>query len=148
MKRTVTVVLAVVVVIAVLVEGGFYLFERHDRGTIAAAATVSCAGKDTAATSQMLPSGLPLTQGATVLRVASQGSTTVAFASLPGGREDLVAKRDAVVQDLTSAGYRVTGTDQEPTYEAEAQFTGPKAGSLRVKPLCTGLLELRYTIDK
>lgn len=53
-----------------------------------------------------------------------------------------------MLNDLKKAGYRVTGTDQEPTYEAEAQFTGPHNGSLRVKPLCTGQLEVRYKIEK
>ena len=137
--------LAVVLAAAVL-GGGVALFERRERAGIAEAATVGCDGR-TASSASALPFSLPLTDREQVLRVAEQGATTVAFASLPGGRDDVVATRDLVLRDLEAAGYRVTGTDQEPGYEAEAQLAGPRTGTLRVKPLCTGLLEVRYKIE-
>ena len=82
-----------------------------------------------------------------MLNVATQGATTVVFASEPGGRDDIVAVRDKVLADLAKAGYRVVGTDQEPGYEAEAELAGTHPGSLKVSPLCEGLLEVRYKIE-
>lgn len=133
---------------ALLAGAGFYGFERFERGEIAQQATVAC-GDDAApaAGSADLPFDLPLSEGEAVLRTATQGATTVAFASLEGGRDDIVETRDAVLRDLEAVGYRVTGTDQEPGYEAEAQLAGPHTGTLRVKPLCEGLLEVRYKIE-
>lgn len=87
MNRGVKIVLAVVVAVAVLAGGGFYLFERHDRATLVAAAGEACGDKTNASTQQQLPLGLPLTEGASVLRSDTQGSTSVAFASLPGDRD-------------------------------------------------------------
>lgn len=145
--RTPLEVVSVVVALAVLGSGGFFVFERFERAGIAEQATVACDGK-TSSTASALPFDLPLTDGEKVLRIAEQGATTVAFASVPGGRDDIVAERDLVLEDLEAAGYRVTGTDQEPGYEAEAQLAGPHEGTLRVKPLCTGLLEVRYKIEQ
>lgn len=139
--------IAVLLSLVVLASGGFYLFERFERSEIAGAAGEPC-GDRTTSTADALPFDLPLTDGATVLRVDTQGATTVAFASIPGGRNDIVDQRDQVLRDLEGAGYEVTGTDQEPTFEAEAQLTGANAGTLRVKPLCEGLLEVRYKIEK
>ena len=138
---------AIAVVTAVVLGGaGFAVFERFERAGIAEAATDGCEGRTTS-TASALPLDLPLSDGEQVLRVATQGATTVAFASLPGSREDIVARRDTVLRDLAAAGYRVTETDQEPGYEAEAQIAGPHEGTLRVKPLCTGLLEVRYKLE-
>lgn len=130
----------------VLGAGGFAGFELVERSEIAGAATEPCDGR-TASTASALPFGLPLSEGEQVLRVATQGATTVAFATVPGDRDSIVDERDAVLADLERAGYRVTGTDQEPGYEAEAQLAGPHTGTLRVKPLCEGLLEVRYKIE-
>lgn len=139
---------AIAVVSAVMLGGaGFVVFEKFERAGIAEAATVDCEGRTTS-TASALPLDLPLSEGAQVLRVDTQGATTVAFASLPGGRDDIVARRDAVLRDLQAAGYRVTGSDQEPGFEAEAQIAGPHEGTVRIKPLCTGLLEVRYKIEQ
>lgn len=139
---------AIALVTAVALGGaGFAVFERFERAGIAEAASDTCEGRITS-TASALPFDLPLSVGEQVLRVDTQGVTTVAFASLPGGRDDIVARRDAVLRDLQAAGYRVTETDQEPGYEAEAQLAGPHVGTLRVKPLCTGLLEVRYKIEQ
>lgn len=141
-------VLLPLLVLAVLAGVGFYLFERHERAGIAEAASVPCGDEAKPTTASALPYGIPLSQDETVLRVAKQGATVVAFASLPGGRDDIVGKRDAVLVDLAKVGYEVVETDQEPGYEAEAQVEGPHTGTLRVKPLCDGLLEVRYKIEE
>jgi len=145
-------VVALVAVLALLAIGGigFALFERHERGGLAATSEHACAGRDqpAAGAPAELPLGLPATAGETVLSTAEQGRTLVAFASLPGGRDDIVAVRDRVLTDLGTAGYEVVGTDQEPGYEAEAELAGTHEGTLKVSPLCEGLLEVRYKIDR
>lgn len=80
--------------------------------------------------------------------MTTQGKTTVAFAKIPGGRDDIVAVRDRVLADLKTAGYTTVGTDQEPGYEAEAELGGKHDGTLKVSPLCEGLLEVRYKIQQ
>ena len=140
--------LAALVAVGVLAGVGVVLFERHERAGIAEAAQVPCGVQASPTTASALPYGIPLSKGETVLRVAKQGATVVAFASLPGGRDDVVAVRDAVLEDMAALGYAVEGTDQEPGYEAEAQVAGPHTGTLRVKPLCEGLLEVRYKVEE
>ena len=143
--------IAVVVVVALagVAGGGFAVFEHFERGGLAAKSENACGdrAKPDADAPVALPLGLPLTEGETVLRVATQGATTVAFASEPGGREDIVAVRDKVLADLATAGYTVVDTDQEPGYEAEAELGGTHPGSVKVSPLCEGLLEVRYKIE-
>lgn len=141
--------LVVVLVLAALGGLGFALVERHNRGSLVKKSEQACGGRDmpAAGAPSTLPLGLPSTAGATVLSVAMQGRTTVAFAKVPGSRDDIVATRDRVVGDLTAAGYRVVGTDQEPGFEAEAQLAGTRTGTLKVSPLCGGLLEVRYKIE-
>jgi hypothetical protein len=138
-------------VLAVLAAGGagFAVFEHYEREGLATKSTQSCGGRDVPVPGAptTLPLDLPLTEGETVLDVATQGRTTVAFASEPGGRDDIVAVRDKVLADLARAGYTVVGTDQEPGYEAEAELAGTHPGSLKVSPLCEGLLEVRYKIE-
>lgn len=93
-----------------------------------------------------LPLDLPLPPGGVVRTVAEQGRTSVSLLSVPGGAGDLVRVRDEVVQGLVEGGYRLVGTDEEPGVEAEAEVAGRYDGTLRVKPLCDGLLEVRYAI--
>lgn len=145
-------VLALVVVVALPAVGGvgWALFERHERGGLVTASERPCDGREqpVAGVPATLPLQLPVTQGSTLLRVRTQGSTTVAFARVPGGRGDIVAVRDRVLADLKGAGYATTGTDQEPGYEAEAEVKGRYEGTLKVSPLCTGVLEVRYKIEQ
>ncbi len=143
MKRILLALLALLVVGG----GGFYLFEKHERAGLAGAATEACGDEDAPSTTATLPFDLPLPEGGAVLRSDKQGATTVAFASVPGGRDDIVEQRDAVLEQLKTKGYTVAGTDQEPGYEAEAQLEGTHTGTLRVKPLCKGQLEVRYKIE-
>lgn len=147
MTKLLKIALTVLVLLAALGGLGFYLFERNERAGLAGAAAEPCGDSAAPSGATSLPLDLPLPDGARVLRTAMQGATTVAFASIPGDRDSLVQVRDAVLDGLRAAGYRVDGTDQEPTFEAEAQISGPHEGSIRVKPLCTGLLELRYRIS-
>lgn len=125
---------------------GFTGFEVLERSELAGKATQDCSIEDRS-TATALPLGLPLTDGEEILDITSQGRTVVAFASEPGGRDDIVAVRDRVLVDLKGAGYTVVGTDQEPGYEAEAEISGPHEGTVKVSPLCTGLLEVRYKLE-
>lgn len=145
-------VLALVVVLVLAAVGGigFALFERHDRGSLVSKSERACDGREkpVAGAPADLPLGLPRTAATTVLNVTAQGATTVAFARAEGGRDDIVAVRDRVLDDLKGAGYTVVGTDQEPGYEAEAELKGRYAGTVKVSPLCDGLLEVRYKIER
>jgi hypothetical protein len=146
-NRLWTKVVAGIVVVAALVGLGFYLFERHERSGIAAKAEEPCGTLDTPAAGATLPAGLALPADQKLLRVQTQGKTTVAFTSTAGGRDDIVATRDRVLDLLKTRGFTVKGTDQEPGYEAEAELSGVVEGTIRVKPLCTGRLEIRYKIE-
>jgi hypothetical protein len=145
MRTPVKVAVAVVALVA-LGGAGFAGFEVFERSELAGKASKDCTFEDKT-TVTALPLGLPLTDGEEIIDIASQGRTTVAFASAPGGRDDIVEVRDKVLADLKAAGYTVDGTDQEPGYEAEAQISGPHEGTLKVSPLCTGLLEVRYKLE-
>jgi hypothetical protein len=145
-------VIGLVVVLALVAVGGigFALFERHERGGLVTASERPCDGREAPVSG--VPSGMPLqlpmTQGGTLLDVQRQGSTTVAFVKVGGGRSDIVDVRDRVLGELKGAGYATSGTDQEPGYEAEAEVRGRYEGTLKVSPLCTGLLEVRYKIEQ
>jgi hypothetical protein len=147
MKSPVAKVLIAVVVLALVGGLGFYLFERNERSGIAAKASEPCGTLDTPESGATLPAGLALPPGQKLLRVQTQGKTSVAFASTAGGRDDIVKVRDDVLALLKTGGFTVKGTDQEPGYEAEAEVAGPVEGTIRVKPLCEGRLEVRYKIE-
>lgn len=147
MRSTAGRVVVAVVVLALLGGLGFYLFERNERSGIASKASEPCATLDTPESGATLPTGLALPPGQKLLRVQTQGKTSVAFASTAGGRDDIVKVRDDVLTLLKAAGFTVKGTDQEPGYEAEAEVSGPAEGTVRVKPLCEGRLEVRYKIE-
>lgn len=91
-----------------------------------------------------LPSGFPLLTDQVLYDQVTQGKTTVVFGSVPG--KDFVAARDELVEQLRSAGYTIVGTDQE-SVEAEAEFSGPRRGTIRVQPRCAGQLTVRYTFN-
>lgn len=142
------VLLAVLVLLAAGAVGWALVGQPDDAPATPAAP--GCDGVDQAVSGApaTLPLGLALRTGATVLDVTTQGKTTIAFAKIPGGRDDIVPIRDAVLTDLKAAGYTVTATDQEPGFEAEAQLGGKHRGTVKVSPLCTGLLEIRYKIER
>ena len=91
-----------------------------------------------------LPSGFPELPDQVLYGAASQGATRILFGRVPG--EDFEALRDELASALTDAGYTIDGTDQEAV-EAEAHFSSPREGSVRVKQLCEGVLEVRYRLS-
>ena len=146
MKRLIGVIIGVVL-IAVLALLGWRVFEHVDQQDKIKNANKSCASLDTPSGSQTLPTGFTLPSGQTLLNVQTTGKTSVVFASLPGTRADLVAIRDRAEQELAGSGYKVTGGDQEPTFEADGTIS--KNGvddTINVRALCTGKVLIRYTI--
>jgi hypothetical protein len=146
MKRLIIVVVGLVVV-ALVAFLGWRVFEHFDQQDKIKNANKACTSLDTPKGDLTLPSGFTLPSGQKLLNVQTTGKTTVVFASLPGTRADLVAIRDRVEQELVADGYKVTGGDQEPTFEADG--TVSKNGvddTINVRPLCSGRAVVRYTI--
>ena len=107
----------------------------------AAAPCTSLPAADPEAT---LPAGFPQLPGQVLYGPASQGATTIVFGRVEG--TDFEATRDELARQLEAAGYALDGTDQEAV-EAEAHFSAPREGSVRVKQLCQGVLEVRYRLS-
>jgi hypothetical protein len=146
MKRLI-VPLVGVVVLAVLILVGWRVFEHFDQQDKIKNANKSCSTFDVVKGNPTLPSGFTLPSGQKLLNVQTTGKTSVIFASLPGSRDELVSIRDSVEQALVANGYKVTGGDQEPTFEADG--TVSKNGvddTINVRPLCSGRVVVRYTI--
>lgn len=91
-----------------------------------------------------LPADFPRLPGQVLYGPASQGATTIVFGRVEG--DDFEAARDRLAEELERAGYTIDGTDQEAV-EAEAHFSAPREGSVRVKQLCQGVLEVRYRLS-
>ena len=91
-----------------------------------------------------LPQGFPQPPDQVLYGSASQGATTIVFGRVEG--DDFEALRDELASELEAAGYTIDGTDQEAV-EAEAHFSQPREGSVRVKQLCEGVLEVRYRLS-
>ena len=91
-----------------------------------------------------LPADFPRLPDQVLYGPASQGATTIVFGRVEG--EDFAGLRDELADELEAAGYRLDGTDQEAV-EAEAHFSSPREGSVRVKRLCEGVLEVRYRLS-
>jgi hypothetical protein len=144
-NRVVKVLLALVIV-AGLAAGGWAVFEHFDRAGVVKDSKRSCGSLDTPETAVALPPGITLPQGLKLLRVVTQGKTVLVVTSREGERADVVKVRDEILTQLTATGFTKKGTDQEPGYEAEAQLGGRADASLRVRPLCTGRLEVRLTV--
>lgn len=138
--------LMALVVLAGLGGGGFAVFEHYERQGVAEKGERECGTLDVPTTTEALDVPLVLPGDEKLLSVQHQGKTTLVVASTAGTRQDVVRVRDDVVAELAREGYRKTGTDQEPGYEAEAQLGGTADASVRVRPLCEGRLEVRYTI--
>jgi hypothetical protein len=147
MKRILMVALALAVVVGGVGFGGWTIFEHFDRAGKIKDAKKACTTLDLVTGNPTLPTGFTLPAGEKLLRVAAQGKTQVVFASLSGGRPEIVAARDSIVSELQGQGYTLSHRDQEPTYEADAALT--KNGvqdSVNVRPLCSGRLVARYTL--
>ncbi|MCW2498475.1 MAG: hypothetical protein JWN87_151 [Frankiales bacterium] len=146
MNRVVKVLMALVA-LGALAVGGFAAFEHFDQAEVKKSAHRGCATLDVPTGTPTLPAGLTLPSDQKLLRVDSQGKTVVVFASTAGTLDDVVKVRDAVLDALTGQGYTKGGTDQEPGIEAEGEFAGKAEGTIKVKPLCTDRLEVRYKIN-
>lgn len=109
-----------------------------------AAPTAPCGELPAADPDARLPAGFPQLPGQVLYGPASQGATTIVFGRIDG--DDFEATRDRLATELETAGYRLDGTDQEAV-EAEAHFSSPREGSVRVKQLCDGVLEVRYRLS-
>lgn len=103
-----------------------------------------CSSLPAADPAATLPSGFPQLPDQVLYGAASQGATRIVFGRVPG--EDFEALRDSLAAALVDAGYAIDGTDQEAV-EAEAHFSAPREGSVRVKQLCDGMLEVRYRLS-
>lgn len=149
MNRTVKVLVAVLVV-ALLGVGGFAVFEYFDRHEKVKDAERACGSLTTPVAGVALPStlsGFTLPGDQTLLEVDTQGKTVVVYTITPGSRDDLVSLRDKVVTQMDGLGYKASATDQEPTYEAEGQFTGGLNGTIQVQPQCEGFDRIRYKFN-
>ena len=107
-------------------------------------AAAPCTSLPAADPEASLPEGFPQLPGQVLYGPASQGATTIVFGRVEG--DDFEATRDRLAGELEAAGYRLDGTDQEAV-EAEAHFSTPREGSVRVKQLCDGVLEVRYRLS-
>lgn len=107
-------------------------------------AAAPCSSLPAADPQASLPDGFPRLPGQVLYGPASQGRTTIVFGRVEG--DDFEDLRDQLAQELEAAGYRLDGTDQEAV-EAEAHFSQPTEGSVRVKQLCEGVLEVRYRLS-
>jgi len=96
----------------------------------------------------MLPSGVPTVAGWRATETVRQGKTLVLRGALGGDPPDIVGVRDAAIGKLTAVGYVRTGGDEEPGFEAEADFTGLHSGSLNVRALCRDYLVVTYTFEQ
>jgi hypothetical protein len=139
-------VLALVAVVA-LALGGWAVFEHFERADKIKDAKKSCADLDVVTPGATLPAGFTLPDGQKLLRVDTQGKTSIVYASLDGSRDDLVDIRDRTVEALKADGYKLNGTAQEPTYSADAALSkGDVDDSVNVRPLCSGKAVVRYTL--
>jgi len=107
-------------------------------------AAAPCTSLPAADPAAALPEDFPRLPGQVLYGPASQGATTIVFGRVEG--EDFEATRDRLATELERAGYTIDGTDQEAV-EAEAHFSAPREGSVRVKQLCEGVLEVRYRLS-
>ncbi|MDP3712605.1 MAG: hypothetical protein Q8R60_08995 [Mycobacteriales bacterium] len=105
---------------------------------------VPCTSLPPADPAAVLPTGFPALADQVLYAPASQGATRIVFGRVPG--TDFLALRDDLVARLTAAGFRIESTDQEAV-EAEAFFTGPVEGTVKVQRLCAEQLEVRYKLD-
>jgi hypothetical protein len=112
------------------------------------AASMACGDKTSAnpAVAQKVPPGFPTVAGWVGTDALTQGRTVVLRGAVKGDPDEIVQARDAAVGKLTAAGYARTGGDEEPGFEADADFTGPHSGNINVRALCRDYLVVTYTL--
>ena len=113
----------------------------------AAAATAPCGSKITpdSSVAAKLPKGFPVLTGWTGTSAVTQGTTTAIHGAVKATPAQITTLRDTVFTQIKGAGYKVTGSDQEPGFEADGDFTGPHPGNINVKLLCQDYLLVTYT---
>src|SRR3954469_12498653 len=116
-----------------------------DKDAEAGNATRSCDGLlKSADANAKLPDDFPKLDDQVLYEPSSQGKTQVVYAHVD--ESNFVEVRDEIVNKLKSAGYTIDGTDQE-SVEAEAEFSGPHGGTIKVQPLCKDTVEIRYKLE-
>ena len=109
-----------------------------------ASASDACGTLPSADPAATLPTGFPALGDQVLYEQSKQGSTTIVFGRVD--ESDFVEVRDELVDKLKAAGYTIDGTDQE-SVEAEAEFSGPHGGTIKVQPLCKGNVVIRYKFE-
>lgn len=145
MNRTRTVVL-VVVVLVLLGVGGFFGFRAFEEHEAQQKAGMACGTLDTRSAGAVLPPVVALPEGQKLLSVETQGKTVIVRTSAAGGLDDVEKVRDDALAALVAQGFTRGSTEAEAGIEAEGEFGGKADGSLKVRALCQGRLELRYSL--
>jgi hypothetical protein len=114
------------------------------------AASAACGDKITpdAAAARMLPSGFPTVAGWSATEAIRQGKTLVLRGAVGGDSPGIVDVRDAAIAKLTAVGYVRAGGDEEPGFEADADFTGSHPGNVNVRALCRDYLVVTYAFEQ
>jgi len=120
---------------------------RADAGEASGAAGRDCGGLLAADATAKLPGGFPAIKGFVATSQVKAGATTVVKGYVSGGPGDLAAVRDAGLAALTRGGYKPGNRDQQAGADAHGDFTGPHAGTVDVKPLCSAHLVVTYTLS-
>jgi hypothetical protein len=115
--------------------------DNDDKGSNNATA---CGTLPTANPAASLPAGFPALGDQVLYEPSTQGSTKIVYALLD--ESSFVEVRDELVDKLKAAKYTIDGTDQE-SVEAEAEFSGPQKGTIKVEPRCTGYVTIRYKFE-
>jgi hypothetical protein len=102
-----------------------------------------CGTLPTADPAATLPAGFP-TRDQVLYEPSTQGSTKVVYALVD--ESSFLEVRDDLVDKLKKAGYTIDDTDQE-SVEAEAEFSGPQKGTIKVEPKCAGHVTIRYKFE-
>ena len=115
----------------------------------AATATQPCGTKTAAhpAVASKLPKGFPVVTGWTPTQSVTQGKTVAVRGVVKGTPDRIVQVRDEAFAKITKAGYTKTGSDEEPGFEADGDFT-PRGGNINVKTLCQNYLVVTYTFSQ
>jgi hypothetical protein len=116
----------------------------------AGAASAACGDEITPhpGVARKLPNGFPTVTGWAATQAVMQGKTVALRGAVRGSPDDIVRVRDAAIHKITAAGYTEAGSDQEPGFEADADFDGPHAGNINVKALCRDYLVVIYTFEQ
>ncbi len=112
--------------------------------TATASAPCGTNTKGHAAVANKLPKGFPVVTGWVPTSSVTQGSTTAVRGVVTGLPSSIVTIRDEAFGKIIKAGYKKTGSDQEPGFEADGDFT-PRGGNINVKTLCKDHLVVTYT---